>query len=211
MHQLQTSLDLHTPTLSTTSSPQESQLSIPQIVVPHSSPTPVSSPLPISNSRIFSVLASPLPIRDVGSESLHPRPTSSFQTSISVSESFTSHSSQNLHDSSSSTIPVSVLALVTTTKPLHAITTKPIQPGLRNPTLLPPSLSPQDSFTPTIIASIVAIALALATMAGCTLIGCIALIHCKRRPHRVDSTGERDDKDTISMKDDSPLPGEVAS
>ena len=240
MPRLRTSVDLHlrsTPllTLSTSSStssvlqviPRETQLSIPQfdpsmpIVVPHSNPTPVSSPLPISNSQTFSVLASSIPIsspsmplsRDVGSESPHPQPTSSFQTSsfsVSATESSISHSSQDLY-SSSATIPASMLALVTTTKSLHTITIESIQPDIWNPTLYPPSLLPQGSFTPTIIAGIVAIALALATMAGCTLIGCIAIIHCKQRPHRVDSTGERNDKDTISMKDDASLPGEVAS
>ena len=212
-------------------SPRKSQLSIPQfdapmpIVVPKSSscnPAIVSSSSSISNSQIFSVLASPTPIsspniqsmslsRDVGSESPHLQPTSTIQTSsfsslLTTSESFTTQSSQILHISPS----VDFSRQVTHTKSLHMITTESIHPDIRNPTLYPPSLMPQNSFTPTIIAGIVAIALALATMAGCTLIGCIAIIHCKQRPHRVNgSTVERDDKDTISMKDDSSTPGEV--
>ena len=213
-------------------SPHESLLSIPQfdapmpIVVPQSSssnPAIVSSSSLTSNSQIFSVLASPTPIsspniqsmslsRHVGSESPHLQPMSTIQTSSfssllgTSSESFTTQSSQILHISP----PVDFSRQVTHTKSLNMITTESIHLDIKNPTLYPPSLSPQNSFTPTIIAGIVAIALALATTAGCTLIGCIAIIHCKQRPHRVHgSTVERDDKDTISMKDDSSTPGEA--
>lgn len=57
----------------------------------------------------------------------------------------------------------------------------------------------------TLVAGIVAFTLLLTTVAACTLIGCVAIFHCKNRPHRVDSTAEeRDDKDSISLKDVSP-------
>ena len=232
MPQLQTSGNLYLRSTVGQVSPRESQLSVPQfdppvpIAIPQSSsssPARVPSPLPIPNSQKFSVLASPILIsspsmllsRDVGSESVHLQPTSTFQASsftsslTGSSESLASQSSQILHINPS----VAFSRPVTHTKSLQTITTESTQPDKWNPTLHPPSLTPQSSFTPTIITSIVAIALALATMAGCTLIGCIAIIHCKKRPRGVNgSTAERgDDKDTISLKDDSPTPGEMVN
>ena len=230
MPQLQTSGNLYLRSTVVQVGPRESQLTIPQsepptpIAIPQSSsssPARVPSPLSIQNSQMFSVLTSPTTIsspsmslsRDVGSESVRLQPTSTFQTSSSTSssESLAPQSSQILHINPS----VAFSRRVTHTKSLQTITTESTQPDERSPTLHPPLLTPQSSFTPTIIAGIVAIALAFATMAGCTLIGCIVIIHCKKRSHGANgSTIERgDDKDTISLKesDDSPAPGEIAT
>ena len=222
MPQLQTSGNLHLRSTVVQVGPRESQLATPQFAMPQSSissPARVSSSLSIQNSQMFSVLTSPTtisspsmsPSRDVGSESVHLQPTSTFQTSFSISssESLTTQSSRILHINPS----VAFSRQGTHTKSLQTITTESVQPDEWNATLHPPLLTPQSSFTPTIIAGIVAIALALATMAGCTLIGCIVIIHCKKRPRGANgSTMERGDdiKDTISLKDDSPTPGEIA-
>ncbi len=245
MPQLQTPGNLHlrsTPLLtsSTTSSlvsaviqvsPRESSISVPHFDPPmpttipqssSSSPAIVSSPLPMPNSLISSVLASSTPIISPSiqsksfslSESLRRQPMSTFHTSsftsslTSSSGSLAPQSSRILHINPS----VAFSRGVTDSKSLQTIVvTESVQPDVWNPTLYPPSLTPQSSFTPTIIAGIVAIALALATMAGCTLIGCIAIIHCKKRPRGANgSTVERgDDKDTISLKDDSSAPGKL--
>ena len=213
-------------------SPHESQLSIPQFDPPRmpiampqpssSNPAIVSSLLPITNSQISNILASSTPkssvpniqgmslSRDVGSESPHtPTSTSPFSSMLATSsETVPSQPSQIQHIVPLSSA-VDFTRQVTLTRSLPPITTKPTQPDVQNPTL---SLTPQGSFTPTIIAGIVAIALALATMAGCTLIGCIAIIHCKQRPRRANGSAvERDDKDAISMKEDSPEPGETCT
>ena len=182
---------------------------------------PISSPASFRQTSSLTLhdesLVSVSTLQYVGSVSPPSQPATSLQQQMKSSSSFSvatpsSSSSQGVHTSSPfsplASFPPDISTRVSPTKSLQGTdSTRLVEQNLPPPPSEGPS--PQSSFTPTIIIGIVAIAMLMATLAGCTLVGCIVVVHCKHRPHRVASTGDRDEKDAISMKDISLSVGEL--
>lgn len=178
--------------------------------------TPASTIIPTKSSDTqptISVPTSPTQIHpqstslsgDVRVMSSLPQPTSTLQGETPTE---TLHvTPPDAHSRSSSSLRMS-----TVPSPLSRDLSKPTTPTmLPQPTTQPdtrdqPSLTTptESSSMSTIVAGIAALILLLATLAGCTVIGGLAFVHCKPRPKNVGSTNDKDAEDNLSLKDISP-------
>ena len=142
----------------------------------------------------------------VGAISSSPQPTSTFHegepTTGFLDASQDVHMSSSYHHASAVQTPLWDFS----TQAAPTALPQPTTDSTQSTKEVPPSHDPpQDSNSmSTIIAGLAALILLLATVAGCTIIGCLGYVYCKSKPPKFGSSEDKDEKDTFSLKDISP-------